>query len=62
VAAQERTAVLVIRAWIEGKELRARIEHTCDVEAARAVATAAASAEEVVRVVEQWLRSLAGPP
>jgi hypothetical protein len=62
MAAQDRTAVLVIRAWIEGRELRARIEHTCDIGAAKTTTVAAASAEEVVRVVEEWLRSFVGGP
>ena len=49
--------MLVIRAWVEGTELRARIVRTRDIGSARAVASAAASAEEVVRVVDEWLRS-----
>jgi hypothetical protein len=62
VGAQERTAVLVIRAWIEGNDLRARIVHTRDTGSAKTATAAAASAEEVVRVVEQWLRSFARSP
>ena len=57
VAAQERTAVLVVRAWTEDRKLRARITHTRDIGSARTVETAAGSSEEVVRVVEEWLRS-----
>jgi len=60
VGAQERTAVLVIRAWIEGNELRARIVHTRDTGSTKTVTAAAGSAEEVMRVVERWLRSFAG--
>ena len=52
--------MLVIRAWIEGNELRARIVHTRDTGSAKTVTAAAASTEEVVRVVERWLRSFAG--
>ena len=52
--------MLVIRAWVEGTELRARITHTPDIGSGRTVTAGAASAEEVVRAVEQWLRSLAG--
>ena len=52
--------MLVIRAWVEGDELRARIEHTRDVGTSKAATAAAASIDEVVRVVEQWLRNLAG--
>src|SRR4029077_18810447 len=35
VAVHERTAVLVIRAWVEGRELRARITHTLDIGSAK---------------------------
>ena len=52
--------MLVIRAWVEGRELRARITHTRAVGSARTVTAGAASTEEVVRVVEQWLRSFVG--
>jgi hypothetical protein len=57
VAAQERTAVLVIRAWVEGNELRARITHTLDIGSAKTATAGVTSTDEVVRVVEQWLRS-----
>jgi hypothetical protein len=64
VAAQERTAVLVVRAWIEEtfeeRELRARITRTLDAGSARRVETAAGSQEEVFRAVEEWLRSFVG--
>lgn len=52
--------MLVIRAWFEGGELRARIIHTRDIGSAATATAAAASAEEVVRAVEQWLRSFVG--
>ncbi|MGE5272852.1 MAG: hypothetical protein ACM3QU_03650 [Verrucomicrobiota bacterium] len=52
--------MLVIRAWVEGRELRARVTHTRDIGSARAVSAGAASIEEVVRLVEQWLRSFVG--
>ena len=52
--------MLVIRAWIEGNELRARIVHTRDTGSTKTVTVAAGSAEEVMRVVERWLRSFAG--
>jgi hypothetical protein len=60
VGAQERTAVLVVRAWVEGEELRARIVHTRDVGSAATVESAAGSVEEVLRAVEEWLRSVVG--
>jgi hypothetical protein len=57
VEAGERTAVLVIRAWVEGREVRARITHTRDIGGTTMVEGAAASVEEVLRTVEEWLRS-----
>jgi hypothetical protein len=60
MAAQERAAVLVIRAWVEGSRLRARIVQTRDIESVKTVESAAGSAEEVVKAVEEWLRSLGG--
>jgi hypothetical protein len=61
VRAEERTAVLVIRAWVEGAELRARITRTRDIGGTTTAEGAAASVEEVLRAVEEWLRSLVGP-
>jgi hypothetical protein len=61
VQAQELTAVLVIRAWSEGGELRARIVHTRDIGSATTVEGAAASVEEVLRAVEEWLHSVVVP-
>jgi hypothetical protein len=61
VQAQERTGVLVIRAWVEGRELRARITHTRDIGGTTTAEGAAASVEEVLQAVEKWLRSFVGP-
>jgi hypothetical protein len=61
VQAQERTAVLVIRAWVEGGELRARIVHTRDIGSTTTVEGAAASVEDVLRAVEDWLGSFVAP-
>ena len=58
MATQERAAVLVIRAWVEGSRLRARIVQTRDIESVKTVESAAGSAEEVMKAVEEWLRSL----
>jgi hypothetical protein len=60
MAAEERAAVLVIRAWVEGGRLRARIVQTRDIESVKTVESAAGSPEEVVRAVEDWLRSFGG--
>ena len=61
VAAVERTAVLVIRAWLETgleeSELRARIVATPDVSSRARVETAAASEAEILAAVASWLRS-----
>jgi len=59
--APERTAVLVIRAWIEENEaspLRFRITSTLDVTAPRERDTfGAASEEDVLQAVRDWLRA-----
>jgi hypothetical protein len=60
VAAQERTGVLVVRAWIEGGDLRARITYTRDIASAKTVETAASSPEGVIRTVENWVRTFVG--
>jgi hypothetical protein len=66
VSAEDRSAVLAIRLWLEegvagGKGLRARITQTLDTEAPRSVETAAGSEEEVVDAVRNWVRTfLAG--
>jgi hypothetical protein len=58
----ERTAVLVIRAWLEEENaanpLRFRITSTLDVSAPQARETSlAASEEDVVTAVRAWLRA-----
>ncbi len=55
MAARERTAVLVIRLWLEDGAVRARITRTLDVSAREAVESAAASQEEIVATVRAWL-------
>jgi hypothetical protein len=60
--APERTAVLVIRAWLEDDDpeprLRARITSTLDISAAGLRdSSAAASQQEIVRAVRNWLRA-----
>lgn len=52
---------MVIRAWFEGGQVRARITHTRDIVSAKTVGTVAGSPEEVLRAVEEWLRIFAGP-
>jgi len=65
VAAVEQTAVLVIRAWLEeGFEedaLRARITQSLDLSSPKTVETAAASEQEIIAAVEEWLRVFVGP-
>jgi hypothetical protein len=59
----ERTAVLVIRAWLEEEEesdsrFRARVTSTLDVsERAEPTTTTCAAQHEVVRAVRGWLRA-----
>jgi hypothetical protein len=59
----QKTAVLVVRAWLEeGLEadaLRARITRTLDVSEGEPLEAAAASEEEILAVVRAWLRSFA---
>lgn len=56
--------MLVIRAWLEKgleeRALRARITQVADVESVTAVETAAASKEDVLRAVAEWLDEFAG--
>jgi hypothetical protein len=59
----ERTAVLVIRAWIEGEEpptLRMRVTRTFDVTAADETTEATASIDEACAIVRRWLKQLQG--
>lgn len=60
----QKTAVLVIRAWLEEgldtNALRARITRTVDVSDAETLETAAASEEEILAAVLAWLRSFTG--
>ena len=58
----DRTAVFVIRAWLEGEEdakpkLRARMTFRLDIaERGEPAMTSAASEREIVRAVRSWLR------
>ena len=54
----ERTALLVIRAWIEGNgepHLRARITHTLDLGQRKETSRLAATRDEVAAAVVEWL-------
>jgi hypothetical protein len=56
--ATERTAILVIRVWVEGDpppRFRSRITRTLDVSQRNQLTTAAASTHEVEDVVRAWL-------
>ncbi len=50
--------MLVVSAWADGERFHARITCTPDVTAAVASETVAGSPGEVVRAVEDWLRSI----
>ncbi len=58
----ERTALLVIRAWLQDEfdpsTLRARITQTFDVSARSTVDMAAGSEDEVLAIVRAWLRTV----
>jgi hypothetical protein len=56
----ERTAVLVIRAWIEGEPptLRLRITRTLDLSASDEHTEATASVDEAMTIVCRWLQQL----
>ena len=67
VGAPERTAVLVIRAWLEKeneqKPLRARITSTLDASTAGATRSVGASSEsEIVNAVRAWLWAFTEDP
>jgi hypothetical protein len=56
----ERTGVLIVRAWIEpnaGRAFRARITRTLDVASREESVTAAATPEDVTRVLNEWLEA-----
>jgi hypothetical protein len=58
---RERTALLVIRAWIEGNgesQLRARITQTADLNGRKEISTAAATRDDIARAVTEWLDRL----
>lgn len=62
-AGPERTAVLVIRAWLEAEgepRLRARITQTVDVARREETSTLAASREEIAAAVDLWLDLVLG--
>jgi hypothetical protein len=59
--ADERVAVLVVRAWREDggpTGLRARVTWVDDVEQGREQTAAASSVEDVLTVVRRWLDAL----
>jgi hypothetical protein len=60
----ERSGVLVVRAWVEGAapgSLRARITHSSDLTREQQVETTAATVEQVLAIVREWLQSLTDP-
>ena len=62
--AGERSGVLVVRAWIEGRppQLKARITHTVDLTGGEPSSATAASAAQIHAEVDRWLDALdAGP-
>jgi len=58
---RERTALLVIRAWIETNsetQLRARITQTADLNGRKEISTAAATRDDIASAVTEWLDRL----
>jgi hypothetical protein len=56
----ERTAVLIIRLWVEGEPtvgFRARITRTLDVSKTEQVTTVSASKEEIREIFDRWFES-----
>jgi hypothetical protein len=56
----ERTAVLIIRLWVEGDPaagFRARITRTVDVRKTDQVSTVTANKQEILDIVDGWLAS-----
>jgi hypothetical protein len=61
-AAGERSGVLVIRAWVEGRppQLKARITHTVDPAQREHGTATVASAEQIHEEIRRWLAALEG--
>jgi hypothetical protein len=63
VVTVERTAVLVIRAWLEegleDAEVRARITESLDITSRERTEKAIAGEEEILASVAEWLQSFA---
>lgn len=60
----ERSGVLVVRAWIEGacpSGLRARITQAREVTSAQQIEMTAATIDQVLAIVREWLQSLMEP-
>ena len=58
--AGDRTALLVIRAWVESNvepHLRARITHTLDLGQRKETSRLASTREEIADAVSEWLDS-----
>lgn len=60
-ASSERAGVMVVRIWVEGAHdsLRARLTHTLDLDGAEQTTQTAASVEEILKVVREWLHVFA---
>jgi hypothetical protein len=64
-ADEERTGVLVLRAWVEANSdngLRVRITRTTPGGTTEAVISAAATVDDVCTIVRSWLEELLPPP
>jgi hypothetical protein len=53
----DRAAVMVVRIWVEGpdRSLRARLTQTLDVSTAERTSQVAATTDDVLAIVKEWI-------
>lgn len=58
----DRAGVMVVRIWVEGpnRSLRARLTQTLDLSTREQTSSAAASTEEVLAIVREWVSAFVG--
>jgi hypothetical protein len=57
-ASPESSGVLLIRAWVEGQRLKARIIGRTDATSSGESGQVVAGADQIVKVVRDWLKEL----
>ena len=58
----DRSGILVVRAWTESDGLRARLTYTSDATKDEKTSVAVATIEDAVAVVAEWLRLISLEP